>query len=264
MQLRFFEDGEQISSIDLLSSFGKTKGMDRVYGAVFSSDGATAYVAGGLHFRCIDVATGTELWSHRPKNLFGFLQTSPRAVGATKSGEVFVCNDSGSMELWGKDGQKIKKRRSNDTPLMLSRLHDGETFVGSDGFGLTVWDPMELRRTMRVKWSDVHIYGIAASPVEQIVAARSDGIVAIFDLSAQELVSSIPIQYGLPIIRFSPDGSRVLVGQGSGVVLFDLDGKEIDRVSYMDDRVLSAVFKPSTGEVFVGLASGAVEQIEMG
>lgn len=264
MRLRFFEDDEQISSIDLLSSFGKTKGMDRVHDAVFSQDGSLAYVAAGLHFRCIDVVSGIELWSHRPRNFLGFLQTSPRALGVTDSGEIFVCNDSGSMELWNQDRQRVARGRSNDTPVMLSQMNDGHSFVGSDGNGLTVWDPMEMRRTMRVKWADVQIYGIAASPVAPIVAACSNAIVAIFDLSSQELVSRVPIQPGLPIIDFSPDGNRILVGQGSGVVLFDLDGKEIDRVSYVDDRVLSGVFNPSTGDVYVGLASGAVEQLELG
>ena len=175
-----------------------------------------------------------------------------------------VSNDSGTIELWNDYGHLVRKRRVHDAPNMLKRLHDGLSFVGSDGFGLTVWEPTTLRRTMRVKWTDVHVYGIAASPVAPIVAGRTDGLVNLFDIESQEHVASIPVQPGLPILDFSPDGQKIVVGQGAGLALFDINGQELDRISYMNDRVLSAKFKPTTGEMYVGLASGAIEQIELG
>ncbi len=249
------EEGRSVSSIHLGSDGFKTKAMDRIHDFALSNDGALAFVAAGLHLRCIDLFHSKELWRYRPDNIFGFLQSSPRAVAMTKNNNVWCCNDNGTMDLFRTDGSRIARWRANDAPNMVSQMHNGEWFVGSDGYGISVWDPDGQKRMLRYK-SAVHVYAIKAFPNDEKVAVRSEWGVSLIDLFNGDTVRSFRVMPGLPFIDVSPDGRSLLVGEGRGVAVYDLDGNHLGHRRADGDRVLSAVFHPTDGGILAGTASG--------
>ena len=257
MNLTLATEAGPVARFDLGSDGVKTKAMDRIHDVALSPDGRFAFVAAGLHLRCLDLDRGWEMWRYRPENMYAFLQTSPRAVGVTKNLEVFVCNDNGSMNLFRFDGLRVARWRANDTPNMVSALADGDLFVGSDGYGITVWDTQDRRRVFRMK-SSVHVFGLKAFPRGQLVAVRSEVGVSVIDLNNGEVRRTWPVAPGLPYIDVSPDGSQILVGSGRGVAVYDTDGSLVREEGTDGERVITAVFHPKSGHTVAGTETGQV------
>ena len=255
LRVKLVADGRTALQFDLGSDSYKARAMDRVRDIAVSEDGGLAFVAAGLHLRCLDLQQGSELWRHSPRFMYGFLQTSPRAVGVTKNKNVFVCNDSGTMQLWRPEGKLVSQWASNDTPNMVSRLADGTSFVGSDGYGLTVWEPEDGLRTMKLR-SSLRVYALKAFPKSDMVATRLDGAIGTFDLFAGSLKTAFHIGPGLPYIDVSPLGETLLYGQGRGVALSDLDGKAVAFYERPGSRVLTAVFDPDGRQIVAGTDAG--------
>ena len=262
MRVRLVEDGRTLMQLDLRSDGYKARAMDRVRDIAVSEDGAYAFVAAGLHLRCLDLEAGREVWRHSPRFLFGFLQTSPRAVGITKNKNVFVCNDSGAMELWRPEGKLVGRWGSNDTPNMISRLADGSSFVGSDGYGLTVWEPEDGLRTMKLR-SSLRVYALKAFPKSALVATRLDGAIGTFDLFAGSLKRAFHIAPGLPFIDVSPSGETLLYGQGRGAALSNLDGKAVAFYEQPGARILTAVFDPNGSQIVAGTDAGETVRFDV-
>jgi hypothetical protein len=254
------EEGREVAAFELDSDSVKTKAHDRVHDFALNADGTVAYVAAGLRLWAIDLMRGTVPWTYRPENLFGFLQSSPRAVGLTKSGSVWCCNDNGTMDLFRPEGVRIARWRANDTPNMVSRMHDGERFVGSDGYGVTVWEPDGHRKALKVR-SKVRVYAVRAFPDTERAAVRSDMGVSLVDLYNGDTTRTFNVLPGLPFIDVSPDGRNVLVGEGRGIATYDLDGNKLSTLRVDGDRVITAAFRPSDGGIFAGLESGEVKRI---
>jgi WD40 repeat protein len=140
---------------------------------------------------------------------------------------------------------------------MLSELADGDLFVGSDGYGITVWDPETRRRVFRMK-SSVHVFGLKAFPRGQLVAVRSEVGVSVIDLNNGEVRRTWPVAPGLPYIDVSPDGSQILVGSGRGVAVYNTDGSLVREEGTDGERVITAVFHPKSGHVVAGTETGQV------
>lgn len=262
MGVNLVEDGRTILRFDLESDGYKARAMNRVRDIAVSEDGTVAFVAAGLHLRCLDLEQGRELWRHSPRFMYGFLQTSPRAVGVTKNKYVFVCNDSGTMELWRPEGKLVRQWGSNDAPNSISRLANGSSFVGTDGYGLTVWEPEDGRRTMKLR-SSLRIYALKAFPRSDMVATRLDGAIGIFDLFAGSLKSAFHIVPGLPFIDVSPSGETLLYGQGRGVALSDLDGKALAFFEQPGARILTAAFDPDGRQIVAGTDAGETVRFDV-
>lgn len=262
MTVTLVSEGHEPLKFDLGSDGIKTRAMDRIHDFAFSDDGQFAFVAAGLHLRCLDLEKGIEVWRHRPANFLGFLQTSPRTVGVTKSKSVFACNDSGTMEVFRPDGRLVSRWRANDAPIMLSQMHDGHLFVGSDGIGITVWDPEDGRRIVRLR-SSVRVYGIAAFPESARAAVRTDVGVCVVDLFNGETVNCFPVSPGLPYVSVSPDGKSLLVGDGRDAAHYDTDGNKIAVYESKYGRVLTALFHPKEPRVVCGTEMGEVDEIAL-
>ncbi|HXH60327.1 MAG TPA: hypothetical protein VNI20_03115 [Fimbriimonadaceae bacterium] len=252
------EDGDE--HVFKLSSDGqKTRAMDRIHAAVFSDDGSKVYVAAGLHLRCLDLDRGVQAWSYRPANLYGFLQSTPRAIGITANKNVFLCNDNGTMDLFRPDGAHVARWRSSLSPNMVSRHYNGSWFYGSDGHGVTVWDPEDRRLIMSIR-SSVRVYALRGFPKSDRVVVRTDAGVSIIDAFNGQVQRTFPVGYGLPILDVSPDGNRILVGQIRGIGIYDLEGHRTGGAEVPGARVLSARFHPQGGLV-LGTDSGSIVQV---
>lgn len=260
MTVSLREGDRTLASFELDSDGTKTKAMDRIHDFALSDEGDLAFVAAGLHLRCLDLQSGEEHWRFRPTNLFGFLQTSPRAVAVTKNKSVWVCSDNGAMDLFRPDGTHIARWRANDTPNMVSRLHDGDLFVTSDGYGISVWDPEDRRRVFRMR-SSVHVYAIRAFPHEAKVAVRSELGISVIDLFNGDTVRTFRVLPGLPFIDVSPDGRSILVGEGRGVGVYGTDGAYLGHRRANGQRVITAAFHPKEGWILAGLESGETARL---
>ncbi len=262
MRVTLVEPGRDPLVFDLGSDGTKTRAMDRIHDFAFSDDGCFAYVAAGLHLRCLDLEKGIEMWRHRPANLFGFLQTSPRAVAVTKSKSVFVCNDSGTMEMFRPDGRLASRWRANDAPLMLSKMQNGDLYVGSDGVGITVWDPEDQRRIVRLR-SSARVFGLCAMPNADRVVVRTDVGACVVDLFNGETVRCFPVLPGLPFVSVAQDGASFIVGEGRGVAHYDMDGNKIGAFSDPNERVITALFHPRENKIVAGTDEGRVVHFEL-
>ncbi len=262
MRFKQVENGRTTLQLELSSDGYKARAMDRIHDIAVADDGAVAFVAAGLHLRCLDLESGHELWRHSPRFLFGFIQTSPRAVGITKNKYVFVSNDSGTMELWRPEGKLVSQWRTSDAPNIISRLANGSSFVGTDGYGLTVWEPEDSCRTMKL-CSSTRIYGLKAFPKSDKVVTRMPGAIGIFDLFAGSLQRTFHIGSGLPFVDVSPSGETLLYGQGRGVAVADVYGKAKAFVEQPGARILTAVFSPDGSHIVAGTDAGDVVQFDV-
>ena len=260
MGLSLYEDGVLKSSIDLGHDDDKTRATDRIHGIVVSEDGSHAYVAAGLYLRCIDLNENREVWRHRSKNFLGFLTSCPRVVGVSKRGDVFVSSDNSIMEVLSPEGKALAKWKPADAPLMLSRMPNGSAFVGSDSFGLTVWDPDEARRITKIR-TGLYAYGLMAFPTSNNVLVRTIGGVAVFDLLEGSKVAQFPTAPGLPYVDVSAAEDTILVGHEHGVAIYNLQGELLTVFEHEDKRILTARFSPSGREVFAGTDAGTVTRM---
>ena len=257
MGVSLVEPGAAPLRFELSSDGSKTKAIDRIHDFALSEDGRTAFIAAGLHLRCLDLATGQEAWRYRPHNVYAFIQSSPRAVAVLKSKNVFVCSDNGSMDLFRPGGAHVARWRSNDAPNMLSRMQNGDWFVGSDGYGVSVWDPEDRRRILRLR-SSVRVYAIRAFPNEDKAVVLNDFGVSVLDLFNGQTLRTFSVMPGLPYVDVSPEGHRLLVGQGRGVGVYDTNGTPLQTLHANGERILTALFHPKEGHVVAGTESGRV------
>ena len=261
MGLTLSEAGKAPLVFDLGTDGMKARAMDRIHDFAFSFDARFAFVAAGLHLRCLDLERGIEVWRYRPANLLGFLQVSPRAVAVTKNHNVFVCNDSGTMELFRPDGLLLARWRASDAPQALSRLHNGDLYAGTDGIGITVWDPEENRRVYRLR-SSVRVFALAAFPHEDKVVARTEFGVSVFDLLNGDTLRTFHVPPGLPYIDVAPNGRSFVLGEGRGVAHYDIDGTKLGVHSVEGERILTALFHPLEGHIVAGTDSGGIARFE--
>ena len=259
MRVSLREGGQVLASYELDSGNVKAKALDRVHDFAVSLDGRRIFVAAGLHLRCLEVDSGIEFWRYRPSNVLCFLQASPRAVDVTKTGKVWVSSDNAVMDLFDEYGSHLASWRANDAPNMVSRMHNGDWWVGSDGYGLSVWEPEERRRILRLR-SSVRVYAIKAFPTDDRVAVRSDVGVTVVDLFSGDTVRTFNTMPGLPYIDISEDGRTLLVGEGRGVAVYSLDGDYLAHKKVEGDRVLTAVFDGP--QIVVGTAGGEVLRLD--
>jgi hypothetical protein len=171
---------------------------------------------------------------------------------------VWVSSDNATMDLFREDGTHLASWRANDAPNMVSPMRNGDWWVGSDGYGLSVWDPEGRRRILRIR-SSVRVYGICAFPGDDRVAVRSDVGVSVVDLSSGHTVRSFPVLPGLPIVDVAADGRTILVGEGRGIAVYSVDGAYVEHRRADGDRVLCARFDGAL--IAVGTASGEVVRI---
>lgn len=249
-----------VSRFTFPSDGTKAKAMDRIHAIAFSEDARTIYVAAGLHVRCIAVATWEEQWSYRPDNVFGFLQSSPRALIVMKDRSVFVSSDNGQIRVFGPGGEVRAGWRSSDAPLFADLHKEGNLLIGSDGATLTVWDPAD-RRCLARYGSSMRIYSVKTVPGSDKVVMRTDAGLTVFDLFVGRVVRQFPTLPGLPFVDVSKDGRRIVTGEGHGAAVYTLDGERKGHMTVPSARVLMARFNGDGNALVVGTSRGEIQLI---
>ena len=255
--LTIWTGGAVVNKIVLRSDGTKARAMDRVHAVAFSEDASLIFVAAGLHLRCLDAHDGREVWSYRPANVFGFLQTSPRALVVSKNKSVFMSSDSGEMCVFRASGEMCARWRSSDAPLFADLHKEGSLIIGSDGATLTVWDIDDRRRLMRYDCSG-RIYGLKVVPRTDKVVLRTDRGIAVFDLYLGRVVRSFHVLPGLPFIDASAYGQRLLTGEGGCCAVYSLDGERVGAASAPSGRVISARFDRQGSSIHIGSSHGGL------
>lgn len=247
---------EVVFSVSLAARDDKVRPTERVRGVRFSHDGRLLYVAAGDRMTAFDVGLGIRVWDYRPPRSFGFLIISPIAV-ATSLGFVAAAFDNGSFAIWDDGGQMRALWHENDCPRFMGFLPDGDRLVGSDSFGLGVWNVQTRRREHKARISD-RVYGLATKPDQALVALRTLHHVLIYDADAGEMRARLPIGAGLPLAAFHPTERVLALGDRFGVNVVDLEGGFIERYNTRECSVLSIAFSPDGSRLSAGLSDRTV------
>ena len=258
MGVSVWEDGVKVRTYEFADDDTKSSAYSRVHAINVTPDGRYAFVAAGLKIRCIDLEFGYLSWQYRAPNMFGFIRTAPRALAINKEGEILVSFDSGTLEVWTPDGRQRARWRANDSPMMLAGLPDGNRFVGSDGYGLSIWDVADRARILATH-TDMKVYGLATYKNSDKVLLRLPGRLATFDVFAERLRNDVHILPGLPYVDVTSDGDRIVHGEGRDAVLLDGGLNYVMTFTASENRIITAKFVPDQRQVVLGLDDGSIE-----
>src|SRR5471030_1106257 len=186
----------------------KIRPTERVRGLAFSPTGATLYIAAGSEVAALRTATWMPAWHYEPPRSLGLLIVSPIALDVSANGDVAAAFDNGSIVVWDSAGIKKQTIRDNDSPRWMRFVADGSELVGSDSFSLCKWHPAQRKKMVKIV-PQSRIFSIDADRTGQFAAVRTLQDVAIWELRERELIASIPVAPGVPVVAFYPSSELV-------------------------------------------------------
>jgi len=263
--VRVFEDGNEIFARRFRSIWDRLRALDHIRAIAFNSTGETLLVASGNHVTAVKLATGDQYTLSARKPHLAFMITCPQAITVSKQDEVAVAHDDGVIDIVQLNGPRPKPKSSwkdNDCPSFIGYLPDGERIVGTDRYSACVWD--SALGTKLAKMSIDHVYAMAASPVDPVIALRHLRSVALWNIDTGEKLIEVAVRPGLPSIAFSRDGELFAIGDALGVSVFDRKGVERVRQVCGDKRVLALDFSPIDDTLAVGASDGSVSFLRAG
>lgn len=257
MNIRHLDDQGERWSRNLGSKLDKVRPTERIRGLCLSPSGHRVYVAAADTVYALDAATGDIVWKYEPPRSWGFLVISPIALACAPNGEVTASFDNGSFTVWDEDGQVKGLWQDNDAPRHLFYAADGQRLVGSDSFSLCLWDPAMRKRVVRLPLQD-RAFAMASSSVAAVATIRTLHHLVLWDLHERREMARVPVEPGLPLIAFHPNGELLATTGRSGVVVLDLSLHEVARFDVPDATVLAITFSPDGREVSLGLSNDEV------
>lgn len=253
MHLSLLAGDKTLWTVDVRSSSNKVIAQ-RIRRIAFSPDSATIVIAFTDRLAAFSAEDGLELWTYSPPTLFSFLVQGPSDVAFLNANQILVPLDEGSLNVWNIGGWNEKRRRMSVAPRMIALLADGETFLGSDGSQTFVWGLHDFKRRWRV--TRERVYSVAAIPDMGLAAARTLDELLIVDSKNQQILSTIDVEPGLPLLAASPLAPQFAIGAEFGASVVDATGCIVGRVATSRMSRLTALAYSSDGET---LALGGID-----
>jgi hypothetical protein len=254
MQVTLMDRGNRLWTADLSSKTPKALSLSRIRRIQFDPSGRTMVLALSDRLMALDMATGGEIWSYAPPNLFGFLVQGPSDAAFISENQILSPFDEGSFNIWNLGGWSERRRRTSIAPRLIAMLSDGSGFVGSDGSQTWVWDLPGFGRRYRLTYD--RVYALAALPTKPIVAVRTLDQLHILDATVRQTIATIDVDPGLPLIAGSPSDDIFAIGAEYGATLIDLSGKILATTETATGARLTALAFDSTGRT---LALGGID-----
>ncbi len=252
-QLSMYQGGEVLWSRDLRSHDDRIRPTERMRGLAFSVDGRQLFVASGQSLLALDTSTGKETWRYVAPRMLCFMVASPLNVRVAPNGELVVAFDSGRWCRFSEDGTLLATVKDNDAPRFLEVLGPAEDpeIIGADGFHICHWN---LASGKRLYHQAVRERIQAFSASADLVAVRTIHEIRLTTLRGVER-TTIPAVIGSPLVRVSPDGSRVAASEGNRVGIYTQEGVQIDSIGHeSDSRVIGLEW--CEGGLLVGRLDG--------
>jgi WD40 repeat protein len=143
-------------------------------------------------------------------------------------------------------------------------LPDGRRALvaGTEGV-ITLWDAQSEIALARLKGHTKPVRALDVKRDGRVAASGSeDGTARIWDLAkeVEMLKLEVSAEEGVYSVAFSPDGRKLLTGDGGGVVcLWDLlTGREVSRIEGHEDVVWSVAFHPDGRRAVSGSGDGTI------
>lgn len=191
------------------------------------------------HSAVVDLETGEEIFSLPYRSLWS-ADFNPE--GAFEGGTLLAATDQISVGVWDMtDGTLLGSLDRNDHEefgnlLVVTFDPTGRYLVGGTTSG-TVWVADLARVIAGEDMADALVFNrqahTGAAPVpaingEGVVAtAGFDGIVRLWDLESEDLLLEFEADVGIPVVRFSPDGTEVLYPDGLSIRRMPVDPQEL-------------------------------------
>lgn len=201
----------------------------------------------------VDLESGEEIFLLPYKTLF-WAEFNP--VGAFEGGRLLAATDQVSAGIWDmKDGillGSLDRADHDEFGNILGLTFDpsGRYLVGGTTGG-TVWVADVERIIAGDDMSDALLFNrqahTGAAPVpavnsEGVVAtAGFDGMVRLWDVDSGNLILEFESDVGIPVVRFSPDGSELLYPDGLSIRRMPVDPHELRQLA---NELLTRDFRP--------------------
>jgi WD40 repeat protein len=254
--VRVWRGSEIVYERRFRASWDRLRGIDHVRDLAFDCEGRRILVASGNRVRAFDLSSGREMQVGQRKPSLGFMITCPQSVAISPANEVSIAYDDAVIEVLTLLETACRPKstwQDNDAPGELYYSFDGTKIVGTDRYSVCVWDPVlgtKLGRLMAEK-----VYGMAVSPVDDLIAVRNLRGIALWNIESGELIARMPTMAGLPTVVFSRDGKFIAAGDTKGVTLYDRNGILVQRIESIVP-VLSLCFSPVEDRLAVGFSDG--------
>lgn len=106
---------------------------------------------------------------------------------------------------------------------------------------------------------DEEVNAVALGPNNKIALTASDGKVRLWDLASGKSIFAPQSLVGLSAIRFSPDGTKVVLGGSVNTALLDINSGTITTLpTRHQDEIVSAGFSPDGAKVFTSSIDNSV------
>ena len=201
----------------------------------------------------VDLASGNEIFALSSQTLFS-AQFNPE--GAFPGGSLLALTDQITVEIWDmSDGSLLGMLARSDRDefgniLVVSFDPTGQYLIGGTTGG-PVWVADLKRVVAGEEMVDALVFNrqahTGAAPVPAIngdgvvATAGFDGMVRLWDLETGNLTLEFPANVGIPVVRFSPDGSELLYPDGLSIRRMPVDPQ---RLRDLADDLLTRDFLP--------------------
>ena len=156
----------------------------------------------------------------------------------------------------------IQRRRPRSSSRSLGRLL---LSAGGDGTAI-VWDVAAGQQVVQVRASQGALYKAVFSPDDRsIYTVAEDGTVASWDVTGRRgFGTAVSVPAGAQVVTMAPDGSRLLVGTGSGQVAVLGGGRlfTLGRLR-MTGAVTALAADPASRLAAVGTAQGELALVDL-
>ena len=262
MNVVVIEGGITIFSGNFSSINEKIKPTERIRGLAFSPDGTHLYVAAGDAVWSIRLQDGKIDWSYVAPRSFGFLIISPISLDVSDQGDIAAAFDNGSVVVWSSFGAIKSMWQDNDSPRVLKFAPGGHEIIGTDSFSLCVWNVAARRCSLKIGMPG-RVYGMDVHPSGTTVAVRTLQQVHVLDLSSKQVIYSIPVEPGSPIVALHPIQPWVACGEGHIISISDFLGNSVLKHELHATSGLCLSFHPSGDQLLVGCTEREVAVIEL-
>jgi serine/threonine protein kinase/DNA-binding SARP family transcriptional activator/WD40 repeat protein len=213
----------------------------------------TSGVPDSAYSSVVDLESGKEIFVLPYQTMFS---ADFNPDGAFEGGSLLAVTDQISVGVWDMaDGTLLGSLDRNEYDefgnLMVANFDPTGRYLVGGSTGGVVWVADLERVVAGVDMADALVFNrqahTGAAPVPAIngagvvASAGFDGLVRLWDLDSGNLILEFEAEVGVPVVRFSPDGTELLYPDGLSIRRLPVDPHQLRQ---MADRLLTRGFLP--------------------